>query len=185
MKSFFIFYLSLFLSQYSTYFSINNDSEIKSVNKINNTLLFSKKNYNMNDQKRLLSDNDDSFHAIRIFIDKKYIISQNIVSGTVFNKVMGAIEKCINITQKLLKVNNIEKIKFSDSDLVKLGLNLGQYDDNLLSSGQGIDADLIIIPKFIEGNSIIALGEPIVFDQSTKRPIGGILSINKNLPTIN
>ena len=184
MKSFFIFYLSLFLSQYSTTLSINNDSEIKSVNKINNTLLFSKKNYNMNDQKRLLSDNDDSFHAIRIFIDKKYIISQNIVSGTVFNKVMGAIEKCINITQKLLKVNNIEKIKFSDSDLVKLGLNLGQYDDNLLSSGQGIDADLIIIPKFIEGNSIIALGEPIVFDQSTKRPIGGILSINKNLPTI-
>ena len=184
MKNNFIFCLCIFLSLHPISFFINSDSKINPVNMNNNKLLFSKEiNHDVNHKKRLLSDNDENFHEIRIYIDKTYIKSQNIASINDFNTVMEVIEKCVNIIQKLVKVNNTEKIHFSDSELVKLEINSNQINSSL-TSGQGIDADLIVIPKFIESNSIMALGKPVIFDSVSRRPIGAILSINKNLQTI-
>ena len=187
MKKFFIFlFFYLIISSSSILSLINNNSNSSTINHLKNKLYITKKDQkeSNNSVKRLLSDSDDGFTQIRIFIDKTYIDKQKSDNLNNYNKAIASIEKCVNTIQKLVKVKKSNKIKFSDSDIATLSLNSNDLDQNLLSSGNGIDADLIIIPKFIENNSIIALGKPLIFDSETKRPIGAILSLNKNLPQI-
>ena len=183
MKFYFIF-LIFIISVFFTNQSFNNtsDNKIISSNNLGNLAL----NHNeksKNDNKRLLSG-DDGFDSITIYIDQTYMIKENSQSLSNYNKVISAIEKCVNTIQKLIKVKKGNKIKFTDIDLGKLGIDSNEkIDSRLLPSGGGIQADLIIIPKFIENNSILALGKPEIFDTTTKRPIGAILLINKVLPS--
>ena len=182
----FSFFLLIYLIISSSSFSSinNNNSNSNNCNNLNEQSNLTRKELKKsnNNSKRLLSDSSDGFTQIRIFIDKTYINKQNEVIINNYNKAVLSIEKCVNTIQKLIKVKNSNKIKFTDTEVAKLGLNSNEIDQNLLSTGNGIDADLIIIPKFIENDSIIALGNPLIFDIVTKRPIGAILSINKNLP---
>ena len=177
---FLIFIISVFFSNQS--FNNTSDNKIISSNNLGNLAL----NHNeksKNDNKRLLSG-DDGFDSITIYIDQTYMIKENSQSLSNYNKVISAIEKCVNTIQKLIKVKKGNKIKFTDIDLGKLGIDSNEkIDSRLLPSGGGIQADLIIIPKFIENNSILALGKPEIFDTTTKRPIGAILLINKVLPS--
>ena len=187
MKNIFLLtiYLTLILFLSSNSSIINTDSQTNSVKSLLNKTSFLKKNKNyVKDNKRSLTDiNDDGFTEIKIFIDKTYIKYQNLYSTNTYTQVIKAIEKCVNTIQKLIKVKKKDKIKFSDTDLIKLEINSNQIDKNLLPTSQGIEADLIIIPKFIENNSIIALGKPVILDSSSKRPIGSILLINRNINT--
>ena len=179
----FSFFLLIYLIISSSSISsiIINNSNSNNIKNLNEKSYITRKNIN-NNSKRLLSDNSDGFTQIRIFIDKTYINKQNAEIINNYDKAILSIEKSVNTIQKLIKVKKSTKIKFSDTEIAKLGLNSNDLDQNLLSTGNGIDADLIIIPKFIENDSIIALGSPLIFDIKTKRPIGAILSINKNLP---
>ena len=185
MKKLAFIILNLILSLLLIASSINNDLKLNPLYDYNDKLIITKDNkiekYN---KKRLLSDNDnnDGFTQIRIFIDKTYIQNQNSQLLDSYNKVILAIDKCVRTIQKLIKVKRIGKIKFSDNDLAVLDLDSNKIDPKLLPSGEGIETDLVIIPKFLENNSIICLGKPLIFDSSSKRPIGGILSINKYLP---
>ena len=55
-----------------------------------------------------------------------------------------------------------------------------------MQSGEGVFADLVIFPKFVDfqSSSLLAIGKPEIFDSITNRPIGAILSINKYIPSI-
>ena len=185
MKTLFFFILLYFILPLSSISSIiNDDSNKKSLIITKNKLINIKTQKEKTDfnKKRFLSDNDDGFTPIRIFIDKTYMKKHNSESLKNYNKVMVAIEKCVNTIQKLIKVKKKDIIILTNNDLAKLNLNSDEIDENLLPSGDGIEADLIIIPKFIENDSIISLGTPNLFDQTTKRPIVGTLIVNKNLP---
>ena len=136
---------------------------------------------------RNLQSNDDGFKNIRIFIDKTYI-KQNFENIEILNKVLSSIEKCAKSIQEIIKVKQIDKIKFTNSDLQTLGFNNNEIDQNLLQTGNGISSDLIIFPKFAElqqnTQMVLAIGKPLIFDSISKRPIGAILLINNNLPII-
>ena len=84
------------------------------------------------------------------------------------------------------EVKRLEKIFFTDSEINKLGFNNNEIDPNLLQSGEGVFADLVIFPKFVDfqSSSLLAIGKPEIFDSITNRPIGAILSINKYIPSI-
>ena len=136
---------------------------------------------------RELQSDDDGFTNIRIYIDKTYI-NQNYDNLEILNKVLTSIEKCVKSIEEIIKVRQIDKIKFTDSDIHTLGFNNNEINPDLLSTGEGISSDLIIFPKFEEFQQntqlVLAIGKPVIFDSVLKRPIGAILSINKNLPSI-
>ena len=136
---------------------------------------------------RKLEMDDDGFKSIRIFIDKTYI-ANNFDNEETFNKVMFSLDKCVKLIEEIIKVQQLDKIKFTDLEINTLGFNENEINSNLLPTGEGISADLIIFPKFVEmpqkSQLVLAIGKPKIFDQTTKRPIGAILSINKNIPTI-
>ena len=136
---------------------------------------------------RELQSDDDGFTNIRIYIDKTYI-NQNYDNLEILNKVLTSIEKCVKSIEEIIKVRQIDKIKFTDSDIHTLGFNNNEINPDLLSTGEGISSDLIIFPKFEEFQQntqlVLTIGKPVIFDSVSKRPIGAILSINKNLPSI-
>ena len=165
---------------------INNNFKLIPLFYSNNNVINAKDNkdekYN---KKRILSDNDndDGFTQIRIFIDKTFIHNQNAELLEDYDITMKAIEKCVKTLQKLIKVKRIGKINFSDNEIVQLGLDSNKIDPKFLPNGEGIETDLVIIPKFVENDSIICLGIPVIFHSLSHRPIAGILSINKILPS--
>ena len=146
-----------------------------------------KNSFYFNKKTRKLENENDSFTKIRIYIDKTYI-NKNIVNSETLNIVLNSLEKCVKSIEELIKVKRLDKIQFTESEISKLGLNSSDINPNLLQTGTGIYADLIIFPKFIDFPSssqmTLAIGKPLIFEPLTNRPIGAILSINKNLPTI-
>jgi hypothetical protein len=161
----------------------NNDFKIISSNDnidIPNDSIKSPKDINNNKNRDLASA--DGFSEIRIFIDKTYINTQKAENSNNFDKVVNAIDKCVNTIKKLIKVKPLNKIKFSDSDLLSLEIGSNNIDQNLCNTCPGVATDLVVIPKFIDNDSIIAKGKPLILDPTTKRPIGAILLINKILP---
>ena len=171
-----------------SYETINDNINISSnINfKKDSNYIEEKTNINRN-KIRNLQSNDDGFKNIRIFIDKTYI-NQNYENIEILNKVLSSIEKCVKSIQEIIKVKQIDKIKFTNSDLQTLGFNNNEIDQNLLQTGNGISSDLIIFPKFAElqqnTQMVLAIGKPLIFDSVSKRPIGAILLINNNLPII-
>jgi hypothetical protein len=185
MKLFFILSIYFTIFVFSNQYFNNAYNQKGNSNNSGNKLNLSVKNdeKSKNDNKRFLSESD-SFESITIYIDKTYMEKENSNLLISYNKVIAAIEKCVNTIQKLIKVVKKDKIKFTGTDLGNLGItSYEKIDSRLLPDGEGIQADLIIIPKFIENNSILALGRPEVFDPNTKRPVGAILLINKEFPT--
>ena len=185
MKLFFILSIYFTIFVFSNQYFNNAYNQKGNSNNSGNKLNLSVKNdeKSKNDNKRFLSESD-SFESITIYIDKTYMEKENSNLLISHNKVIAAIEKCVNTIQKLIKVVKKDKIKFTGTDLGNLGItSYEKIDSRLLPDGEGIQADLIIIPKFIENNSILALGRPEVFDPNTKRPVGAILLINKEFPT--
>ena len=170
--------------------SINNNLDLFSFNKISNNSNYSNEKLKTNNNKNLrkLESSDDSFKNIRIFIDTTYINQQNSVSSEILNKVISSMEKCIKSVEDIIKVNQSDKIILKNSDIQKLGFTNNEINQKLLPDSEGIAADLIIFPKFEEFQSksqlALAIGKPIIFDSSTNRPIVGILSLNKNIPSI-
>ena len=153
----------------------------------NNSNMEHEKNEVITNNIRKLESDDGSFKRIRIFIDKTYI-TKNVENSEILDKVLFSLEKCVNSMEEIIKVRQVDKIKFTDSEINKLGFNQNEINSNLLPTGEGISADLIIFPKFVEipqeSQLVLAIGKPEIFDKTTNRPIGAILSINKNIPSI-
>ena len=106
-----------------SYETINDNINISSnINfKKDSNYIEEKTNTNRN-KIRNLQSNDDGFKNIRIFIDKTYI-NQNFENIEILNKVLSSIEKCAKSIQEIIKVKQIDKIKFTNSDLQTLGFN--------------------------------------------------------------
>ena len=136
---------------------------------------------------RKLDNDDSSFTNIRIFIDKTYIL-KNSDNSAFLDKIIFSLEKCVKAIEELIKVKQLNKIRFTNEQINLLGLNNDEIHSDLLPSGEGIYSDLVIFPKLEEiqqkSQLVLALGKPVIFDPITKRPIGGILSINKIIPSI-
>ena len=155
-----------------------NDFKNISSNDNNDTSNYSIKSLkDINNKKNRLLASSDGFSEIRIFIDKTYINTQKAENADNFDKVINAIDKCVNTIKKLIKVKPMNTIKFSDSDLLSLEIGSNNIDQNLCYTCPGISADLVVIPKFIDNDSIIAKGKPLILDPNTNRPIGAILLI--------
>ena len=159
---------------------LNNQTKNFSNLKNNSRILYS-------NEIRNLENEDSSFKNIRIFIDKTYII-KNSDNSALLNKVIFSLEKCVKAIEEIIKVQQLDKIKFTNNEINKLGFSNDEVDSKLLPSGEGISSDLIIFPKFEEiqqkSQLVLAKGKPMIFDPITNRPIGAILSINKILPSI-
>ena len=171
-----------------SYSTINDNLSIFYNHSLFNVSIYSEGKKNLNrDKVRKLQNKDDSFKNIRIFIDKTYI-NRNHGNSEILNKVLSSIEKCVKSIEEIIKVRHSDKIKFTDSDIQKLGFNNNEINQNLLQAGNGISSDLVIFPKFDEfqqnSQMVLAIGKPVIFDSISKRPIGAILSINNNLPSI-
>ena len=140
-----------------------------------------------NNRIRKLENVDDGFKKIRIYVDKTYI-SKNIENHETYEKVIYSLEKCVKSIEELIKVKQLDKIQFSNEDIIKLGLTNNDINPNLLETGEGISTDLVIFPKFeqIQQNTKLklAIGKPLIFHSVLKRPIGAILSIHKSFPDI-
>ena len=189
MKNFLIsLIIHLFFVIYVSSNDINSNlSDLSIIKEKNNMNIEHKSNYLNRNKKRIIENDFDSFINIRIFIDKTYI-TQNFENPETMEKVMFSLEKCVKLIEELIKVKPSNKIKFNDTEIERLGFNNNEIDQNLLSTGEGISADLIIFPKFVEiqqkSQPVLAIGKPEIFDPISKRPIGAILSINKIIPSI-
>ena len=126
------------------------------------------------------------FQEIRIYVDTTYIEyqkenDQNI--QTYFSNIISGLNKAKSTITKLLKVQKSNyRINIKDSDLNDWGFDdHSKIDQNLIEGNAGIDADLVIIPIFInEDSELLSVGEPQKLDKDTNRPIVGVLKINQN-----
>ena len=140
---------------------------------------------------RILStnNNNEEFKPIQIYVDKTYLIYQknnNPLLDSLYSIIINAFEKCITILNKLFKVKPLQdKIDFiTDDDLNNWEFNPNYIDSKIKNNGEGISADLLILPKFSQNETIYfdyIEGYPVYFDESTNRPIIGIININDKI----
>ena len=136
----------------------------------------------------------DNYQPIRIFTDFSYLKYQSKDDSNLEN-IEKEIENSMNISVKTLK--KLIKVipltypinKISSDDLIQWGFEPENFKKSLLSEGEGVDADLVILLKFIDSedknllldNEIASISTRFILDEKTKRPIVGVIYINKNI----
>ena len=149
-------------------------------------------NFNRNTFRKI-SDNIN-FEPIRIhcdfsYLQKKVQNNQNLLSiekivENSINNSIKIIKKLINVRPLSYPINNITL-----NDLSEWGFDSNYIDKLLLTNGNGINADLVILLKFIEqneqnlllDNEMASISNKFMLDEETKRPIVGVIYINNNI----
>ena len=151
-------------------------------------------NYKQN-KLRKTSDNNN-YEPIRIHCDFSYLKYQaqkntNLNLITIENEIEKSIEASIKIIKKLINVHPLSYPinKITVDDLTKWGFDSNFFDKLLITNGDGINADLVILLKFIESNEtnllldneIASISNKFILDQITNRPIVGVIYISTNI----
>ena len=159
--------------------------------------------YIVNENKILSKSNQNSlrkiseinnYKPIRIYPDFTYLKSQSQNDSNLAN-IEIEIEKSLDISiktlKKLLKVRPLTYPinKISSEDLNQWSFATYNINESLLTSGEGINSDLVILLKFIESgernllidNEIASISNKFILDEGTKRPIVGVIYINTNI----
>ena len=151
-------------------------------------------NYKQN-KLRKTSDNNN-YEPIRIHCDFSYLKYQaqkntNLNLITIENEIEKSIEASIKIIKKLINVHPLSYPinKITVDDLTKWGFDSNFFDKLLLTNGDGVNADLVILLKFIESdetnllldNEIASISNKFILDRITNRPIVGVIYINTNI----
>ena len=126
---------------------------------------------------------------IRIFADTTYIKSQSSTDKNlqkIVSLLEPALKKCINTFNLLLNVTKIsEKLNIISNENLNDWKFSGKINPSLMENGEGISADLIILLKFPENeeeeNFDLATSYFGILDEETKRPLVGIIKIDKNI----
>ena len=146
-----------------------------------------------NNKMRKASDN--SYESIRIYSDYSYIKYQSQENSNLIKietEIENAMEYAIKIIKKLINVipltNPINII--TQEDLTEWGFKTDNINKSLLKNNAGVDADLIVLLKFIEtgeenlllDNENASFSNKFILDEKSKnRPIVGVIYINTNL----
>lgn len=146
-----------------------------------------------NNTLRRMSTNDN-YEPIRISPDFTYIKYQSQENSSLVQietKIEESINNAIKILKKLINVHPLtEPInKISSDDLIQWGFKQNNINKSLLFDGNGINSDLIILLKFIESgeenllldNEMASISNKFILDETTKRPIIGVIYINNNI----
>ena len=149
-------------------------------------------NFNRNTFRKI-SDNNN-FEPIRIHCDFSYLKkkvqnNQNLLS--IEKEVENSINNSIKIIKKLINIRPLTYPinKITLNDLSEWGFDSNYIDKLLLTNGNGINADLVILLKFIEqneqslllDNEMASISNKFILDEETKRPIVGVIYINNNI----
>ena len=156
--------------------------KIKYPNSTNNFKTI-KRNLDIND------NNNQQFQPIKIYVDKTYLEYQKNINPSyqsLYSMIIRGLDKCTFILNKLLKVKPLQnKINFiAKDDLINWNFNPNNVDSKIIIGGEGISADILILPKFSINEDInfeYIEGYPVYFDESNNRPIVGILNINSKI----
>ena len=149
---------------------------------------------NLNNKKRKTSDNP--YESIRIYSDYSYIKYQSQENTNLLNietEIEQGMEYSIKIIKKLINViplvNPINIITVED--LLEWSFKTDNININksLLKNNTGIEADLVVLLKFIESgeenllvdNEVASFSNKFILDKNNKRPIVGVIYINTNL----
>ena len=191
------FILLIFFSNYSFIYSNTNNNENNiihhfcNVDKIDIKIKYPEISYESINIKRNLNsdDNNDEYQPIQIYVDKTYLEYQKNNNPSVSNLytiIINSFDKCVKTFNKLLKVKPLQnKINFiKNEDLNNWNFNQNNVDSKIKVGGEGISADLLILPKFSineEINFEYIEGYPVYFDQISNRPTVGVININYNI----
>ena len=146
-----------------------------------------------NNKMRKTSDN--TYESIRIYSDYSYIKYQSQENSNLIKietEIENAMEYSIKIIKKLVSViplkNPINII--TPEDLTEWGFKSDNINKSLLKNNAVVEADLIVLLKFIESgeenllldNEIASFSNKFILDEKNKnRPIVGVIYINQNL----
>ena len=150
--------------------------------------------YNLqNNTIRKTADNND-YEPIRIYSDFSYIkyqVQEDSNLNEIEKIIEQSIENAIKILQKLISVHPLAYPinKVSSEDLTQWSFKTNNINQSLLSNGNGVNSDLIILLKFIESgdsnllldNEIASISNKFILDEDTKRPIIGVIYLNNNI----
>ena len=136
----------------------------------------------------------DNYQTIRIYSDYTCLKSQSQESqnlATIEKEIEKSLDNSIKTLKKLLKVKPLSYPinKISSEDLNQWGFGANSIKESLLTSGDGINADLVILLKFIESgeenllldNEMASISNKFIYDEETKRPIVGVIYISTNI----
>ena len=183
MKTTFILFILfiIFISK------IKNNSKVRqrhfcSVDRINTKI-----KYPPFSQQRILTDAE--FKPIRIYIDKTYLDYQKNLYpelNELYTVSLNGMQKVVETLQNLIKLKTLSyKINFITNEDLQEWEFEDKINPKLKLNGEGIEADLVILPKFSSKNKIINYtnieGYPVYFDKNTNRPIIGIININREI----
>ena len=142
---------------------------------------------------RKTSDNNN-YESIRIHCDFSYLknqVQKNQNLLPIEKEVEHSIQNSIKIIKKLINVRPLKYPinKITNDDLSEWGLDSNYIDKLLLTNGNGLNADLVILLKFIESkeesilldNEMASISNKFILDEETKRPIVGVIYINNNI----
>ena len=146
---------------------------------------------------RKVTDNGN-YVPIRIYPDFSYIKYQSKENSNLFKLEKQIEDSFINSIKLVKKLVNVRPLtypvnKIDLKDLAQWGFKSKNINKSLLIEGSGVEADLVILLKFIEtndekllkDNEISSISNKFILDEITKRPIIGVIYLNSNNININ
>lgn len=152
-----------------------------------------KDNKNEHNNIRYGSETND-YNPIRIYPDFSYIKDQSKVNSNlskIEQLIEDSLKNTIKLVQKLIKVIPLSDPinKITSEDLFQWGFHSNNFNKALLESGSGVEADLIILLRFLgikeenllKDNEFASISNKFILNESTKRPIVGVIYLNSNI----
>ena len=139
-------------------------------------------------------EDSDGYQTIRIYPDFTYLNHQtqdNPDLSLIKEEVKKSFEGSINTLKKLIKVKPLSYPinKITSEDLSQWSFQQYTINSELLSGGTGVNTDLAILLKFIGSeeenllldNEIASISNKFILDETTKRPIVGVIYLSTNI----
>ena len=139
-----------------------------------------------------------NYAPIRIHPEFSYIKCQSKENSNLFELEKQLEDSFINSIKSLKKLINVRPLtypinKINLKDLAQWGFNSNYINKRLLIEGSGIEADLVVLLKFVEpneekllkDNEIASISDKFILDEITKRPIVGVIYLNSNNINLN
>ena len=160
-----------------------------------NPYIFNKKKDNKTENNNIRHGSEtNDYNPIRIYPDFSYIKDQSKDNSNLLKieqLIEDSLKSTIKSVQKLIKVIPLSDPinKITSEDLFQWGFHSNNFNKALLDSGSGVNADLIILLRFLgikeenllKDNEFASISNKFILNESTKRPIVGVIYLNSNI----
>ena len=150
-----------------------------------NPYIFNKKKDNKTENNNIRHGSEtNDYNPIRIYPDFSYIKDQSKDNSNLLKieqLIEDSLKSTIKSVQKLIKVIPLSDPinKITSEDLFQWGFHSNNFNKALLDSGSGVNADLIILLRFLgikkenllKDNEFASISNKFILNESTKRPI--------------